>query len=455
MLYLMGRFWILILLACVACGAMPRPAGADGALDGASSQCGNGTIESELGEQCDDGSGTASGSSLCTKQCLDAHAIHHPRSHFHVPNTPTRVVPITTPDSFSVAYLAEESPLVQLVRQTNAYTRADQVETIGSTAPVTALADLQIDSNTHPIWIESDGSSQRMFFAEIDQSNPPIIHEIPYPFQDGEHGVLTAVSLHATYLFDQSNVPPYDLLVAAVVTRSISDIAVFTARFPAPGRKRGVLINSGFGADPTEGVTRLDYQAIQFFDDNNSYITIQSHPGDNTDAAILGLNTPYAFLEMGRGAVPFHVVDGDRWIELSGGSQSPSVSPQNEHPMPVVVAADDGGIYVFRPDGTPISEDGEGFVLRYATAPPSPFVLSINGTFGGSPGNALSNLWLLGADGVEHYFEDSSQDDIASPSLAPQSFPATGAWVHGFASKYVENGGLPVFSVDQEIFLWI
>ncbi|MDB4956163.1 MAG: hypothetical protein JWO36_3732 [Myxococcales bacterium] len=404
-------------------------------------------------EQCDDGplNGTPQDPNRCTKQCLRGDHANGLEPIQHVP--------------FAVAFPMKK--IVELEINTTcpslAFTGFDDTGAHVALGPPNAggfslvvqpqIVTMKVHSApsglgrlwrpngdfSSPLWVERavpGVGGPWLFFATFSADFTPTIHELPYPFPDGEGGEIIVEDGQMPLLVDQSTTT-HELLVAAIVSRSDTDIAIFPARFPAAGNRRGVIVGSpGWATVQLDGTPSLLY--VQFFDDTLGFQTIAVQlptPGD-----VFATTGDYRMFEHARGSWPFRVAAASFWnkrafLSFEGRAHGPY--PPESHPTAVM--SDTGDIYTWQFDASP----GET-LTRYAhVAPGSIMTLPVDSNMGSDP----LALWVLQPDGTQIALIDGDSDpsSVQSQALMPLAAPGTAPW-------QVATTALPLTSQFSDVF---
>jgi hypothetical protein len=269
-----------------------------------------------------------------------------------------------------------------------------------------------------PVWVEQKqpgDPTPRMYYAELASDLTATVHEIPYPFPDGTRpNLLVPWDWTTLLVVDQSSAPPYDLLAAVLIVNSPTDRTWVTLRVPAPGRVRGAAIESLLPED-YEPPNTWTHRVVQFFEDTHAFVALDDvGKQDPTDL------TPHQLFESARGSWPFHVVDGDHWVEgcdNHGGFND--IPAALRHPYPLVVLTDTGDIYTWQFSDGP---GPESFLAPFAHVAPGSSALRTSGD------TYNNHLHVLEPDGTMVRLEDADCQDLRSGAMQPLRITATDPW---------------------------
>lgn len=432
-----------------ACGADPRDNVDAGTSDATQELCGNGiwdVLTTGHMEDCDQGLLNGTPQARCTKQC---------RNPVGPVPTPTRSVDLGFPIA-KLELLDHDTQSRTQIAVTNFDARGVQVFRAALTTPgvnprptlttlmvesaPVALGQLRVDefSPRLPAWIEvPPGESPHLYYAEIPELGPPVIHEVPYPFSDGTKPEIVGRTHEEAGLLivDQSATGDRDLLVAVVLVRSPTDVVTYSLRIASPGGTRGMAIDTGVYVDNVE-MRNGARQVVQFFDDPGAFVAIDirlpnpSDPFVRTGAVQLS--------EVARGSWPFQVVGADKFEKSCPDAKWPA------HPVPLAVMTDTGALYIWQFDRG--LEPGETFV--------APFARAKVGTRNVNASNF--HIGALEPDGRYAMFTDGDCRDLRSTAIAPLRGSYTQPWsISRLWTSYLSSFGADwVASADSILYFY-
>ncbi len=262
----------LVVLLGGAGGGCGAPGAGDDTPDAASPRCGDGVVDEELGEYCDDGARNGTESSTCMVECWQPTIVWTGEPWRVQLDHPPEVV------SGNTAYMTPGRDEIF------SYSPAIGGGTPLPGVPVQARPTSIIVRYPDVLWIEppaGPGQHSRLFCFGPETHGQPL--EQAYPFADGTGGSLTIVaddsSPDTAVLVDHSGGPESELLVAWLHTSCPPSGALVRAAArlgPAPGRVVGAVLARDF-----YGPTQRRLHVVVVYQDTERFVVVEGDGGND------------------------------------------------------------------------------------------------------------------------------------------------------------------------------